>query len=167
MIVGTVREIKNNEYCVGLTPESVHELAAHGHHALVESGAGNGIGASEEDYRSAGAEIMNSASVIFEQAEMIVKVKEPQAEERALLREGQILFTYLHLAPDPEQTKDLITSGAVCIAYETVTDTHGGLPLLKPMSQVAGRMAIPAGATAQGAGPRSEERQVRKEGGRT
>src|SRR3546814_15244817 len=95
MIVGTVREIKNNEYRVGLTPESVHELAAHGQHALVESGAGNGIGASDEDYRSAGAEIMTSASVIFEQAEMIVKVKEPQAEERALLREGQILFTYL------------------------------------------------------------------------
>ena len=148
MIVGTVREIKNNEYRVGLTPESVHELAAHGHQLLVESGAGQGIGATDHDYRKAGAEIVAAAAAVFDRAEFIVKVKEPQEEERALLKEGQILFTYLHLAPDPEQTKDLIASGAVCIAYETVTDVNGGLPLLKPMSQVAGRMSIQAGATA-------------------
>ncbi|MBK5265696.1 MAG: alanine dehydrogenase [Alphaproteobacteria bacterium] len=148
MIVGTVREIKNNECRVGLTPESVHELTAHGHRVLVESGAGIGIGASDTDYRTAGADIAVTASDVFGQAEMIVKVKEPQADERALLRDGQILFTYLHLAPDPDQTRELVASGAVCIAYETVTDAHGGLPLLKPMSQVAGRMSIQAGATA-------------------
>lgn len=148
MIVGTVREIKNNEYRVGLTPESVHELTSHGHKVLVERGAGLGIGASNHDYHKAGAEIIEEASAIFERAEFIVKVKEPQAGERALLRKGQILFTYLHLAPDPEQTSDLLASGAVSIAYETVTDASGGLPLLKPMSQVAGRMSIQAGATA-------------------
>jgi alanine dehydrogenase len=148
MIVGTVREIKNHEYRVGLTPESVHELTAHGHRVLVESGAGEGIGAHDSLYARAGAEIVGDAADIFAAAEMIVKVKEPQAEERARLRPGQILYTYLHLAPDPEQTRDLIASGAVCIAYETVTDGNGGLPLLKPMSQVAGRMAIQAGATA-------------------
>lgn len=148
MIAGTVREVKNNEYRVGLTPESVYELAAHGHRVLVESGAGLGIGASDADYRKAGADIAASASDVFEQAELIVKVKEPQPEERAMLRPGQVLFTYLHLAPDPEQTRDLLASGAVCIAYETVTGANGGLPLLKPMSQVAGRMSIQAGATA-------------------
>ena len=148
MIVGTVREIKNNEYRVGLTPESVHELVTHGHRILVESGAGLGIGASDQDYRKAGAQIADTAEAVFAQAELIVKVKEPLKEERAWLREGQVLFTYLHLAPDPEQAKELIASGAVCIAYETVTDASGGLPLLKPMSQVAGRMSIQAGATA-------------------
>jgi len=148
MIVGTVKEIKNHEYRVGLTPESVHELTAHGHRVLVESGAGLGIGASDEAYAEAGAELVATAADIFAKAEMIVKVKEPQPTERAMLREGQILYTYLHLAPDPEQTKDLVKSGAVCIAYETVTDEFGGLPLLKPMSQVAGRMSIQAGATA-------------------
>ncbi|WP_206242202.1 alanine dehydrogenase [Novosphingobium terrae] len=148
MIVGTVKEIKNHEYRVGLTPESVHELTAHGHRVLVESGAGLGIGASDEAYAEAGAELVTTAAEIFAKAEMIVKVKEPQPVERAMLREGQILYTYLHLAPDPEQTKDLVKSGAVCIAYETVTDDFGGLPLLKPMSQVAGRMSIQAGATA-------------------
>lgn len=148
MIVGTVREVKNNEYRVGLTPESAYELVAHGHSVLVESGAGLGIGASDADYLKAGAEIAGAASDVFERAELIVKVKEPQPEERALLRPGQVLFTYLHLAPDPEQTKDLMASGAVCIAYETVTGANGGLPLLKPMSQVAGRMSIQAGATA-------------------
>ena len=148
MIVGTVREIKNHEYRVGLTPESVHELVAHGHQVLVETGAGDGIGAHDELYRRAGAEIVAAAPEVFDRAEMIVKVKEPQPVERAMLREGQILYTYLHLAPDPEQTRDLIASKAVCIAYETVTDASGGLPLLKPMSQVAGRMAIQAGATA-------------------
>ena len=148
MIVGTVKEIKNHEYRVGLTPESVHELAAHGHRVLVESGAGEGIGAHDALYASAGGEIVASAREIFETAEMIVKVKEPQPEERAMLRPGQILYTYLHLAPDPDQTRDLMASGAICIAYETVTDASGGLPLLKPMSQVAGRMSIQAGATA-------------------
>ena len=148
MRVGTVKEIKNHEYRVGLTPESVEELVAHGHELLAEAGAGLGIGASDDDYRVAGASICDSAAEIFERCDMIVKVKEPQAAERAMLREGQILYTYLHLAPDPEQTKDLVKSGAVCIAYETVTDAQGGLPLLKPMSQVAGRMSIQAGATA-------------------
>ncbi|WP_176597384.1 MULTISPECIES: alanine dehydrogenase [Sphingobium] len=148
MIVGTVREIKNHEYRVGLTPESVHELTAHGHRVLVESGAGEGIGAHDRLYARAGAEIVDDPVSIFAAAEMIVKVKEPQSEERALLRPGQILYTYLHLAPDPDQTRELMASGAIGIAYETVTDAHGGLPLLKPMSQVAGRMAIQAGATA-------------------
>jgi len=147
MRVGTVKEIKNHEYRVGLTPESVRELVAHGHDVLVEAGAGLGIGADNTEYQAAGATIANSAAELFEKCDMIVKVKEPQAGERAMLREGQILFTYLHLAPDPEQTKDLVRSKAVCIAYETVTG-KGGLPLLKPMSQVAGRMSIQAGATA-------------------
>jgi len=148
MIVGTVREIKNHEYRVGLTPESVHELTAHGHNVLVETGAGEGIGAHDALYEKAGAQIVATAAEIFATAQMIVKVKEPQPDERAMLRAGQILYTYLHLAPDPDQARDLIASGAICIAYETVTDVHGGLPLLKPMSQVAGRMAIQAGATA-------------------
>lgn len=148
MIVGTVKEIKNHEYRVGLTPESVFELTAHGHRVLVESGAGDGIGAHDALYADAGGEIVPTARDVFATAEMIVKVKEPQADERAMLRPGQILYTYLHLAPDPDQTRDLLASGAICIAYETVTDGSGGLPLLKPMSQVAGRMAIQAGATA-------------------
>ncbi|MFC3098982.1 alanine dehydrogenase [Alteraurantiacibacter palmitatis] len=148
MIVGTVREIKNNEFRVGLTPEAAQELVAAGHDVLVEAGAGQGIGAGDEAYAKAGARIIPTAAEVFATADMIVKVKEPQAGERAMLREGQVLFTYLHLAPDPDQAHDLITSGAVCIAYETVTDASGGLPLLKPMSQVAGRMAIQAGATA-------------------
>jgi alanine dehydrogenase len=148
MIVGTVKEIKTHEYRVGLTPESAHELHAHGHEVLVETGAGLGIGARDDDYRAAGAEILPDAAAVFARAEMIVKVKEPQPVERAMLRKDQILYTYLHLAPDPEQTAALVQSGAVCIAYETVTDAHGGLPLLKPMSQVAGRMSIQAGATA-------------------
>ncbi|HEX7854056.1 MAG TPA: alanine dehydrogenase [Sphingobium sp.] len=148
MIVGTVREIKNHEYRVGLTPESVHELTTHGHEVLVETGAGLGIGATDDDYGRAGAAILDDPTDIFTRSDMIVKVKEPQAAERALLRPGQILYTYLHLAPDPEQTAALVASGALCIAYETVTDAGGGLPLLKPMSQVAGRMSIQAGATA-------------------
>lgn len=148
MLIGTPKEIKNHEYRVGLTPESVTELVAHGHQVLVETGAGAGIGAEDADYILAGAEVVDHAAAIFERAEMVVKVKEPQADERKMLRPGQILYTYLHLAPDPEQTKDLVASGAVCIAYETVTDKSGGLPLLKPMSQVAGRMSIQAGATA-------------------
>ena len=148
MRVGTVTEIKNHEYRVGLTPESARELASHGHEVWVQSGAGLGIGESDADYVRAGATIINTPQEIFAECDMIVKVKEPQAVERAMLRQGQILFTYLHLAPDPEQTRDLVKSGATCIAYETVTDMHGGLPLLKPMSQVAGRMSIQAGATA-------------------
>ncbi|APG63515.1 alanine dehydrogenase [Sphingorhabdus lutea] len=148
MRVGTVKEIKNHEYRVGLTPESVQEMVAHGHETWVETGAGAGIGANDEDYIAAGGIIKSTAAEIFAECDMIVKVKEPQAVERAMLRENQILYTYLHLAPDPEQTKDLVASKAVCIAYETVTGRHGGLPLLKPMSQVAGRMAIQAGATA-------------------
>ncbi len=146
MLIGVPREIKNHEYRVGLTPESAREVRAHGHEVLVEVNAGAGIGASDDVYRAAGAEIVDTAEEIFARAEMVVKVKEPQATERKMLRDGQILFTYLHLAPDPEQTRDLIASGAICIAYETVTDGHGGLPLLKPMSQVAGRMSIQAGA---------------------
>lgn len=148
MLVGCPKEIKNHEYRVGLTPESVRELTAHGHQVIVETGAGLGIGATDADYRTAGAEIIGDAASIFARAEMIVKVKEPQAVERAMLREGQILYTYLHLAPDPEQTADLLKSGVIGIAYETVTGRQGGLPLLKPMSQVAGRMSIQAGATA-------------------
>lgn len=148
MRVGTVREIKNHEYRVGLTPESARELVAHGHDVWVESGAGNGIGASDADYENAGATIKPDARTVFDGCEMIVKVKEPQAVERAMLRKGQILYTYLHLAPDPEQTADLVKSGVTAIAYETVTGAGNALPLLKPMSQVAGRMAIQAGATA-------------------
>lgn len=148
MLIGVPKEIKNHEYRVGLTPESVAEVVLNGHKVIIETEAGAGIDADDEQYVQAGAEIVGDAAEIFKRADMIVKVKEPQADERKMLREGQILYTYLHLAPDPEQTKDLISSGAVCIAYETVTDDQGGLPLLKPMSQVAGRMSIQAGATA-------------------
>ena len=152
MRVGTVKEIKNHEYRVGLTPESARELVVHGHEVWVESGAGSGIGASDRDYEAAGAVIKDDAAAIFANCEMVVKVKEPQPAERAMLRQGQVLYTYLHLAPDPAQTADLIKSGVTAIAYETVTGPgqNGGhsLPLLKPMSQVAGRMSIQAGATA-------------------
>ena len=148
MIIGVPKEIKNHEYRVGMVPASVRELIANGHSVIVETNAGVGIGFSDEDYIAAGASIANQASDVFAQAEMIVKVKEPQAVERAMLREEQILFTYLHLAPDLPQTQDLIDSKAVCIAYETVTDRNGGLPLLAPMSEVAGRMSIQAGAQA-------------------
>jgi alanine dehydrogenase len=148
MLVGVPKEIKNHEYRVGMTPASVQEMVAHGHQVLVQTQAGAGIGCSDADYEAAGARVVAEAAEVFAQAEMIVKVKEPQAIERRMLREGQILFTYLHLAPDPEQAKDLIASGAVCIAYETVLDGRGGLPLLAPMSQVAGRMSIQAGAYA-------------------
>lgn len=148
MRVGTVKEIKNHEYRVGLTPESARELVAHGHEVWVEAGAGNGIGASDADYEVSGATIKATAEEILAGCEMVVKVKEPQAVERAQLRKGQILYTYLHLAPDPEQTADLVRSGVTAIAYETVTGADNSLPLLKPMSQVAGRMSIQAGATA-------------------
>ena len=146
MLVGIPKEIKVHEYRVGLTPDSVREFVHHGHKVVVETGAGAGIGRSDEDYRTAGAEIVGDAKAVFDKAEMIVKVKEPQASERQMLRDGQILFTYLHLAADPDQCRDLVASGATCIAYETVTDGKGGLPLLAPMSQVAGRLSIQAGA---------------------
>ncbi|MGB8363509.1 MAG: alanine dehydrogenase [Rhizomicrobium sp.] len=146
MRVGVPKEIKNNEYRVGLTPPAVRELAAHGHEVFVETWAGEAIGLHDELYARAGASILPNADEVFAAAEMIVKVKEPQPVEIKRLREGQTLFTYLHLAPDPEQTAALLKSGAVAIAYETVTDARGGLPLLAPMSEVAGRMSIQAGA---------------------
>jgi alanine dehydrogenase len=146
MLIGVPKEIKNHEYRVGMTPLSVREAVRHGHQVWVETNAGMGIGAADDDYVKAGAKIIGTAQEIFAKADMIVKVKEPQAVERKMLREGQILYTYLHLAPDPEQTKDLVKSGAICIAYETVTSAKGGLPLLAPMSQVAGRMSIQCGA---------------------
>lgn len=146
MLIGVPKEIKNHEYRVGLAPASVREVVHHGHTVLVERGAGEGIGSSDREYEAAGATMAATAAEVFERAEMIVKVKEPLAEERARLQPEQVLFTYLHLAPDPAQTEDLVKSGAVCIAYETVTSPHGGLPLLAPMSEVAGRMSIQAGA---------------------
>ena len=146
MLVGVPKEIKIHENRVGLAPSSVRELVRNQHDVVVETGAGAGIGSSDAEYASAGARIANSAATVFAEAEMIVKVKEPQTSERAMLREGQLLFTYLHLAPDPDQTRELVDSGAVCIAYETVTSPRGGLPLLAPMSKVAGRMSIQAGA---------------------
>lgn len=148
MRVGCPKEIKNHEYRVGLTPAAVREYVAHGHDVLVETGAGAGIGADDNAYRTAGAKIAATAKDVFEKSDMIVKVKEPQPSEWAQLRDGQILYTYLHLAPDPEQTKGLLASGVTAVAYETVTDERGGLPLLAPMSEVAGRLAIQAGATA-------------------
>jgi len=146
MLIGLPREIKNHEYRVGLTPASVRELTHHGHQVLVQSGAGADIGLSDDQYLAAGATLAIDAAQVFAAADMIVKVKEPQASECAMLRPGQILYTYLHLAPDPGQTAALIKSGAVCIAYETITGPGGGLPLLAPMSEVAGRMAVQAGA---------------------
>ena len=148
MLVGVPKEIKNREYRVGLTPASVRELVAGGHEVLVQHNAGYEIGFTNEMYKAVGAQIIASASEIFATADMIVKVKEPQAVECTMLRPGQILYTYLHLAPDPLQTEALIKSGCIAIAYETVTDEFGGLPLLAPMSEVAGRMSIQAGAHA-------------------
>ncbi len=146
MLLGVPKEIKNHEYRVGLTPSSVVELVAHGHRVMLETDAGVGIDFSDAEYLDAGAEIVGSAAEVFAAADMIVKVKEPQPVECAMLRDGQILYTYLHLAPDPQQTKLLVEPGATCIAYETVTDNNGGLPLLAPMSEVAGRMSVQAGA---------------------
>jgi alanine dehydrogenase len=146
MLIGVPREIKDQEYRVGLTPASVREIVAHGHEVLVETSAGSGIGAADADYTRAGAGIAATAAEVFQRAGMIVKVKEPQPAERKRLQRGQVLFTYLHLAPDPEQARDLVASGAVCVAYETITAPGGGLPLLAPMSEVAGRMAVQAGA---------------------
>jgi len=146
MLVGVPTEVKNHEYRVGLIPPSVRELVHHGHQVVVQAGAGAGIGFTDEDYVRAGAEIVDSAEEVFAKAEMVVKVKEPQPGEYAQLREGQVLFTYLHLAPDLPQTQGLMDSGAISIAYETVTSQRGGLPLLAPMSEVAGRMSVQVGA---------------------
>jgi len=146
MLIGVPKEIKNHEYRVGLTPSSVAELVGRGHQVIVENGAGDAIDFIDEQFVNAGALIADSAEDIFSRAEMIIKVKEPQPNECKMLREGQILYTYLHLAPDPQQTRLLVDSGASCIAYETVTDDQGGLPLLAPMSEVAGRMSVQAGA---------------------
>ena len=146
MIIGVPKEIKNHEYRVGLTPAAAKEFVANGHQVLIQNNAGTGIGFTNEQYQAAGANIIDTAEQIFSEAEMIVKVKEPQPNECKMLREGQTLYTYLHLAPDPTQTQLLVESGATCIAYETVTDRFGGLPLLAPMSEVAGRMSVQAGA---------------------
>lgn len=146
MLVGVPKEIKNHEYRVGLTPAAVKEFVSNGHSVLVETNAGDAIGFTDEMYVEAGAAIAPTAEQVFAEAEMIVKVKEPQPNECKMLRKGQTLYTYLHLAPDPTQTKLLIESGATCIAYETVTDDRAGLPLLAPMSEVAGRMSVQAGA---------------------
>lgn len=148
MLVGVPKEIKTHEYRVGLTPGSVREYVARGHQVIVETGAGSGIGATDEAYRNAGAGISASAEEVFKKAGLIVKVKEPQPIEWRRLKKGQILFTYLHLAPDPEQTKGLLASDVTAIAYETVTDARGNLPLLSPMSEVAGRLSIEAAGAA-------------------
>ncbi|WP_017998709.1 alanine dehydrogenase [Paracoccus sp. N5] len=146
MKIGCPTEIKPQEFRVGLTPEAVREATARGHEVLVQAGAGNGSGFPDQDYIDAGARILPDAAAVLAEAELIVKVKEPQAAERAMLRRGQLLFTYLHLAPDPAQTRELLESGVTAIAYETVTDARGGLPLLAPMSEVAGRLAPQVGA---------------------
>lgn len=146
MKIGCPKEIKPQEFRVGMTPNAAREAVGHGHAVLIETGAGLGAGFTDADYTAAGATILTTATEVFASADMIVKVKEPQAVERKMLRQGQILFTYLHLAPDPDQTRELIASGATCIAYETVTDRMGGLPLLAPMSEVAGRLAPQVGA---------------------
>jgi alanine dehydrogenase len=148
MLIGVPKEIKNHEYRIGLTPSGARELIANGHKVMVQRDGGKSIGLTNEQYQKAGAEIVDSAEEIFKRADMIIKVKEPQPVECAMLRPGQILYTYLHLAPDPDQTKALVASGCTAIAYETVTDRKGGLPLLAPMSEVAGRMSIQAGAHA-------------------
>jgi alanine dehydrogenase len=146
MKIGCPKEIKPQEFRVGMTPNAAREAVNNGHSVLIETNAGVGAGFTDADYIDAGAKILGTAKEVFAAADMIVKVKEPQAVERKMLREGQILFTYLHLAPDPAQTKDLLASGSTCIAYETVTDRNGGLPLLAPMSEVAGRLAPQVGA---------------------
>ncbi|MEM7124083.1 MAG: alanine dehydrogenase [Pseudomonadota bacterium] len=146
MLLGVPKEIKVHEYRVGMTPASVREVIQHGHQVIVQKGAGREIGLDDKMYVKAGAEIVDTPQEVFARADMVVKVKEPQPDECRMLRDGQILFTYLHLAPDPEQTRLLVESGCTAIAYETVTDDHGGLPLLAPMSEVAGRMSIQAGA---------------------
>lgn len=146
MIIGVPTEVKNKEYRVGLTPASVRELTSQGHQVIIQMGLGFGIGFTDQDYLDSGAQIVKTPEEVYGQAQLIVKVKEPQPAEYPLLRKGQVLFTYLHLAPDPEQAEALLKSGCIAIAYETVTGRHGDLPLLSPMSQVAGRLSIQAGA---------------------
>ena len=146
MLIGCPKEIKPQEFRVGLTPNAANEAITRGHKVIVESQAGTGSGFTDDDYRAVGVEMVDTTTEVFARADMIVKVKEPQAVERAMLREGQVLFTYLHLAPDPDQTRDLLKSGCTAIAYETVTDRNGGLPLLAPMSEVAGKLAPQVGA---------------------
>ena len=146
MKIGCPTEIKPQEFRVGMTPDAAREAVNHGHSVVIQKGAGAGAGFADADYEGAGAALLDTAEEIFATADMIVKVKEPQAVERRMLREGQLLFTYLHLAPDPDQTRDLLDSGCTAIAYETVTDANGGLPLLAPMSEVAGRLAPQVGA---------------------
>jgi alanine dehydrogenase len=146
MLIGVPKEIKTHEYRVGLVPSSVRELIHHGHEVVVETAAGSGIGFGDEDYEAVGAKVLGSADEVFARADMIVKVKEPQQVEYGKLREGQVLFTYLHLAPDEPQTRGLMDSGCIAVAYETVTNARGGLPLLAPMSEVAGRMSVQVGA---------------------
>ncbi|MBX6323412.1 MAG: alanine dehydrogenase, partial [Rhodospirillaceae bacterium] len=153
MLVGVPREIKTHEYRVGLVPASVRELVHHGHTVIVERGAGEGAGFADGAYEATGAAIVDTAAEVFARADMVVKVKEPQPQECRMLRAGQILFTYLHLAPDPAQTKALMESGCVAVAYETVTSPRGGLPLLAPMSEVAGRMSVQVGAHCLEKGP--------------
>lgn len=148
MLIGVPKEIKNHEYRIGMTPSGVRELVVNGHQVMVQKNGGTAIGLTDEMYIKAGAEIVETPEEIFQRADMIVKVKEPQPNECEMLREGQVLFTYLHLAPDPKQTELLVQSKSIAIAYETVTDRNGGLPLLAPMSEVAGRMSIQAGAAA-------------------
>ena len=148
MLIGVPREIKNHEYRVGLTPAGARELSARGHQVLVERNAGAGIGLANDAYEAAGACITEAATEVYGRADMVIKVKEPQPGECTMLRPGQVLYAFLHLAPDPQQTHALLASGCTAIAYETVTDSHGGLPLLAPMSEVAGRMSIQAGAHA-------------------
>jgi len=148
MRIGVPAEIKDNEFRVGVTPGAAREYVSRGHEVFVQAGAGSGIGATDEVYETAGAKVLQTAKDVFDTAEMIVKVKEPQSSEWVQLREGQILYTYLHLAPDPEQSRGLMESGCTAIAYETVTDDEGGLPLLAPMSEVAGRLSIQCAATA-------------------
>lgn len=148
MLIGVPKEIKNHEYRIGLTPAGARELIGHGHRVMVQRDGGKSIGLTDDLYEKAGAEVVEGAEEIFRRAEMVIKVKEPQPVECAMLRPGQVLFTYLHLAPDPAQTAALVASGCTAIAYETVTDRKGGLPLLAPMSEVAGRMSIQAGAHA-------------------
>lgn len=147
MLIGVPKEIKNHEYRVGLVPSSVRELVANGHQVIIEHNAGAGIGFHDSAYENVGATVVKTAAEVYQVADMIIKVKEPQAQECKMLRENQVLFTYLHLAPDPEQARLLQQSGCIAIAYETVTNKNGGLPLLAPMSEVAGRMSIQAGAT--------------------
>jgi alanine dehydrogenase len=146
MLIGCPKEIKPQEFRVGLTPAAAMEVVAHGHKVIVERGAGLGSGFDDAQYEAVGVEMVATAEEVFARADLVIKVKEPQAVERAMLHEGQVLFTYLHLAPDPDQTRELLASGATCIAYETVTATGGGLPLLAPMSEVAGRLAPQVGA---------------------